>query len=499
MSLKVKLFKDFELINPIWVASSHLTESPKVLQYWQKIAPSAVTLKTTSQKGGTGEGSRVLQRIGREDSLYSNGEKRKELLDYDSSHKLLQIARKLLPHSKVGSSLLMGEDYGRCLSILKESDFFELNLKYAVRSRPSRDIQSKFETDKLLFETIRGEIQSFLEVFADYPRFIKFTREIDWIGDYPEFREIIELVKQHAKTGVILANTKKWIIPSSSSGLAIELKGGIVAGHELFQETYNIVKSVEPIIPDNIPIIATGGIDTIHSVIDIFKAGARIVQLCTAFQLRGLNYYKHLVKELNSIQRQLRVKSFDELVTKVQDAEIVCLPSLYDCHPSFYDYESFDDLFESDRLDMIIVYGRTFTRTNLQRFIARFSSPKKVTRIITMAPNSPSLEATACSLGREKGEMGQKISDMQQYWVRLYKENGVADHCFEIYQHNKVPFHSGYITEDRALFVPYSLLGEEQTLPIYDFEASTLEYKRLTEEFMGLMNTSKKVFSSLDQ
>jgi len=113
-----------------------------------------------------------------------------------------------------------------------------------------------------------------------------------------------------------------------------------------------------------------------------------------------------------------------------------------------------------------------------------------------MAPNSPSLKATAYSLGRERGEMGEKISAMQQYWIKLYKENGVEDHCFEIYQHNKVPFHSGYITEDRALFVPYSLLGEGQTLPIYDFEASTLEYTRLTEEFVGLLNTSKQVFSS---
>jgi dihydroorotate dehydrogenase len=496
MSLNVNLFEGFELSNPIWVASSHLSESPKVLEHWQRITPSAITLKTTSAMGGTGQGKRILKQVGHEGSLYSDGSKTKELLDYKTSSELLAIAKKLLPHTKVGSSILMGDNYNECLRLLGKSDFFELNLKYAVRSRTSGDIHSKFETDKLIFENIYKEVQGFLNVFKNYPCFIKFTREIDWIGDFQEFKMIVKLAEQHSRTGIILANTKKWVIPSSSSGLATELEGGIIAGQELFKETYNIVRSVIPFIPDTMPIIATGGIDTVWSIVDMLKTGVKVVQLCTAFQLRGLNYYNHLTKSLNNIQKQLRADSYGQLLKKIAGSEVILLPSLFDYYPSFYDYEFFEDLFRSERLDMVLVYGRTFTRINTERFARRFSTPNKKTRIIMMAPDSPCIDATCYSLDRKAEDMIQKIKEMKERWVELFNENRAENNTLEIYQHNKVPFHSGYISEHRALFVPYSLLGEGQTLPIYEFDVSSTEYKRLHQEFIGLLGKSSKVFCS---
>lgn len=499
MSLRVDLFENFKLNNPIWIASSHLSESVNVLKYWQKINPSAITLKSTSAKGGQGLGDRFLRKIGQELSLYSDGEKRKEFLDYETSMKLLKVAKRLLPNSKIGSSILMEEDYSKCLNLLKESDFFELNLKYSARSKAASNIHSKFKADKIKYEKILNEIHTFLDVFKKWPCFIKFTRETDWISDCDEFDRVITLIKSYPRVGIILANTKKWIIPSSSSGLAVELSGGIMAGSKLFEETYNIIKRVNTCVPKSIPIVATGGINSIQSAIDMFKIGAKAIQLCTVLQLRGLYYYDYLSEGFRNIQRQMRVKSFNGLLKKLQNTNVVYLPPLFDYCSNFYKYSAFSTLFKSKTLDMIVVYARTFTRENLSRFIARFRKPNLTTRIITMAYNSPSLKATAYSLGRGANEMGQKIKDMHQYWIEIYKKHCNQNHSFEIFQHKKVPFHSGYITEKSALFVPYSLLGEGKDLPIYEFDASTNEYKRLKDEFNGLLKDSTKVFSSKEQ
>jgi dihydroorotate dehydrogenase len=498
MSLKINLFKNFTLNSPIWIASSHLTESVNSIKNWQKIQPSAVTLKTTSKIGGKGYGNRYIHAIKSKEILYCNGNKKKELLNYITTAELLHVAKSLLPNSKVGTSVLMGENYNKCFDLLQESDFFELNLKYAVRiNNKSGDIHSKFESDKSQFLKIQGEIKKFLYVFKNYPCFIKLTREINWLRDCREFQTLIKLLKTHPKTGIIIANTKKWTLPPSTSGLTLELKGGIVSGTSLFEETYNLVKGIKQAIPKEVPIIATGGIDEIKSLIDIFRVGAKSVQICTAFHLRGFQYYSHLINQLNYIQKQLEAKSFEEFIGKIQNLEILYLPSQYTYYPSFYDYPLFKSLFTAKSLNILVVYARTFTRRNLENFISRFSGPNKETRIITMAPYSPMLEGTSESLGRKSTDMRKKIKESHKNWISLYKKYGNKNHQFEIYQHNKVPFHSAYVTENTALFVPYSMLGEGQTLPIYGFEAGTIEYKRLKMEFYNLIEKSELVFSSV--
>jgi dihydroorotate dehydrogenase len=496
MSLDFLLFKDFALNNPIWIASSHLTESVNSIENWQKIAPAALTLKTTSKFGGTGEGNRYIYPLKEKDSLYCDGEKSKEFLNYTTSKELLHVAKSILPNTKIGTSILMEEEYDKCFASLKESDFFELNLKYSVRTNKSHDIHSKFELDKEQFSNILKQITMFLDIFAAYPCFIKLTREINWLRDCEEFRDFVELIKRYPRVGIIVANTKKYVVPSSATGLSSELEGGILAGSALFDETYKIIKEIKNIVPPEIPIIATGGLDKIESLIDIFKIGAMAVQICTAFQLHGFSYYKTIIRQLNFIQKQFRTKSFDEFIDKVRLGNILFLPPQFTYHPSFYEYNDFGQLFNSQNLDIFLVYGRTFTRRNLEGFIKRFGYPSMETRIITMSPNSPCLEATSKSLGREMGDMHDKIIEAQKNWIQLYHEHGDKRHKLEIYQHNKVPFHSGYLTEDFALFVPYSMLGEGQTLPIYEFDSSSAEYKRLRREFENLIKESEDVFMS---
>ena len=142
MTLDVEPVPGLHLRDPLMIASSHWTESESALQHLAPLEPSAVTLKTTSILGGDGKrglSDRVKVSIkdvlGQRAATFTDGPKCFELLDVPTTLTLTGTARKLLPKTKIGLSLLFKENYSSLAASLRPSayDFVELNLKYAFR------------------------------------------------------------------------------------------------------------------------------------------------------------------------------------------------------------------------------------------------------------------------------------------------------------------------------------------------------------------------------
>lgn len=128
VSMATPILDGFELRNPFWVASAHFSDSRAAIQNWKHYAPAALTLKTTADKSRLTEVSQeksrvlvplethkdpILREVRKDLSLnfFSDGPKTIELLSLSDTRELLTFAKSTLKDSKVGVSILMGEDY----------------------------------------------------------------------------------------------------------------------------------------------------------------------------------------------------------------------------------------------------------------------------------------------------------------------------------------------------------------------------------------------------
>jgi CRISPR/Cas system-associated endonuclease/helicase Cas3 len=88
---------------------------------------------------------------------------------------MIKEARRILPSTKVGISILQNEDYEDIKkSIGGGYDYVELNLKYSLRL--SKD--GKKDIARII-EEINTDCEKFLRCFYENPKFIKFSREMD--------------------------------------------------------------------------------------------------------------------------------------------------------------------------------------------------------------------------------------------------------------------------------------------------------------------------------
>ncbi|MCB8978723.1 MAG: nitronate monooxygenase [Ardenticatenaceae bacterium] len=483
--------KDFTLSSPLWVASSHFTGNQAAIRHWVTQSPSAITLKTTSEKlGGDGRsGHRTLQPID-SDSFYCDGPKSLELLNLEATKKLLAFAKNMLPNSKIGISILLGEDYKKCDCEISpfNPDFVELNLKYSFRTHVA-DCEPILEqiAEKTLF--IQSEVDKFLAIFKDKPVFIKLTREIPWLGSTTEMHSIVKSLHNHGNAGLIVANTAKHIIPPTMAGSSYALENGILAGSKLFEKTYQLVKVIYPIAKKmRIPIIATGGISNYKRVLDILAAGASAIQLCSVFQVNGLTYYSRLRERLIGIIHENKLQNYMNFMTNLHNNSLIVYPSSQlTYHSRFYAY-SFKDFFsKAKRIDIVNMYGRTWLKQgNLQVLEASISRPGVQLRYFLMSSKSPYIPLIAKMWNRDVDEIRNNITNVKSMLINCLKSACHPKSSVEFYEHTRCPFFSLYLTECAALFVPYSIGKETPFMPIYQFSSEEEEYARLENQIMEL-------------
>jgi dihydroorotate dehydrogenase len=316
--LTTNITSGLTLRDPFMIASSHWTSTEQGFRALAAVRPSAVTLKTTSErKGGDGKSfakrdKRHLQDYFRSPfAIYTDGPPTLELWDTVTTYEMTEIARKILPDSLLGLSILQGEDYAaiRQSLDLRNYGYVELNWKYAFRGISSAAL-----------ETITRDVESFIEIFGTLPRIVKLSREAARYFELTEFRNILSILHT-ANTSLIVANSKRIRVPPSrvSGERPSELSKGVVIGEYLLLETYDLIRSLTELIPQGVRVptlIGSGGVIDIAGLIDVIAGGASAIQLCTALDLRRVQVVELLREQLRTLAKDFG--SFESLVTAIR-------------------------------------------------------------------------------------------------------------------------------------------------------------------------------------
>ena len=176
IDLTTKIWPSLKLSSPFWIASAHYSENIYILRKWREYAPAAITLKTcTKMDRAEPELKPLLReriqaplpRYGR--GYYSDGPKVRELKSYDEIEELLNEARPLLERTKLGVSVLATEheDFDDLRKRCEHADFFELNLKYSMRSKEVGESFFSVRTRK--WTEMIATVELFLKSFAGVP------------------------------------------------------------------------------------------------------------------------------------------------------------------------------------------------------------------------------------------------------------------------------------------------------------------------------------------
>jgi dihydroorotate dehydrogenase len=287
------------------VASSHWTSTEAAFRAFAPIQPAALTLKTTSAKGGDGKEAKGKGREKRDIKTsqghwiakYTDGPKELELWDLATTYEMTKAARELLPKTKLGLSVLQGENYKKAKQTLQMENYsyVELNWKYTFRSvdpKKAREDIARIEKD----------LADFLAVFDDKPKLIKMPRESIPFLKTDGFSSCLAKLCS-VKAGLLVANSRRIRVPPSrvGSGTLKELTEGVVVGDYLFLETFDTIRQIassDLYRKSKFGLVATGGIMDIAGVLDVFAAGADAVQLCTIFDVRGVQVLELLREQL---------------------------------------------------------------------------------------------------------------------------------------------------------------------------------------------------------
>lgn len=322
-NLKVCLRNELELADPFIIASSHLTASKDAFEKLSVVCPSAVTLKTISKKHGGAKyddhkGKRILRPItnwnGNYIGLYTDGPKNTELFGLSIAHDMIKEAKRILPSSKIGISILQNEDYEDIKKSIGDGyDYVELNLKYSLRLNEDR----KKEIVRVI-EEINTDCEEFCKVFHDNPKFIKFSREMEAFINELTCSLFFDMIEKY-NTVIIVANSKKCVAPPSYSSFVNPnpLQNGVVVGDYLFLDTYNFINRINQIYADKnkldcFEVSASGGISSIGEIIDCIGLGVNTFQICSLITQRGIFSIEMLRRQISACLEYFECKNFNE-------------------------------------------------------------------------------------------------------------------------------------------------------------------------------------------
>lgn len=310
------------LDDPFMIASSHHTENETAFKSLMWYSPSALTLKTVSNKhGGAGSRESGLRRDrvqlrypgGSRMGSFTDGPKKLELWDTPTCTQHLQMAKQLLPGAKVGLSVGEGENYTEIAESfdLHQVDFVELNWKYSFRNVDFAKRASE----------VLSDLAEFMKAFVLLPVFVKIPAELLPFLTREELVPIFTLICEN-DGAVIVANTKKAVVPPSRQPDKINLRTrGVVCGEQLFLDSFNGVRTLDRLRKEGarIPmIIATGGITDIGAVVDLLAAGAEAVQLCSALDYRKASVIDIFRRQLRHLIAKANASCLDDFKLKVR-------------------------------------------------------------------------------------------------------------------------------------------------------------------------------------
>lgn len=436
--LDCKITNTFSIHDPFMIASSHHTDNENSFDHLSEYAPSAVTLKTISNKHGGGGNKERERGIKPRDKVilrypggnrmgsFTDGPKKLELWDTPTCLQYLQLAKRLLPNTKIGLSVAQGEEYeviARSFD-LGQVDFVELNWKYTFRN-----VEFAQQASIML-----DDLTIFLNAFSSLQAFVKIPSELLPHLTRNELRSIYALLSENS-CAVIVANTKKAVVPPSRQPDKTRLRDrGVVFGEQLFLDTFNGVRALH-LLRENgwaIPtIIATGGITDIGAVIDLLATGADAVQLCSILDYRKLSAIDILRRQLQALMADANVYDLEEFKRHLRnngDQNKYWLEVAQNARSLEPHHETILRKISSNKKSVLEGLGKTLKSESLELLSAHPSSepkhmlpgPAKMLFLI----NRSNLVAFILShrVIRDFGFSGETVDDSQEVRTRLQKK-----------------------------------------------------------------------------
>ena len=166
------------------------------------------------------------------------------------------------------------DDYLACMKKVYEySDYLAVNIS-SPNTVNLRELSAQNYLDNLL--AVLKKRQKELSKFHGYkPLFLKISPD--------ETKEAIENICKS-----ILANKLDGIICSNTTVEHKDKKGkGGLSGLPLFEKSTECLKQVKEIVGEEVPIIASGGVMSVHGFQEKLSSGANLVQIYTGFIFEG--------------------------------------------------------------------------------------------------------------------------------------------------------------------------------------------------------------------
>lgn len=497
------------LSEPLWIASSHLTSTKQVVQAWADLRPAALTLKTSKRVPKPEPGKPTIReklspsvsQYGQ--SLYCDGPKDKEFLTYEATRELLDHALAQLKDTKIGVSVLADpeEDYEQLRELCGAAAFCELNLKYSFRPATAAGSGALLATLPNHYESVLAQIRRFSQAFAGSPVFVKLPRELAWLPDTDEQKELLRILEHHGKAGLIIANSlKQDLAPLLIDGREVTFRGGVLCGEFLFDSTLKLLAAfAEPCENRRIPLVASGGLIREEHVLLSLRAGAAAIQLCTTFDYHTTRFYSTLRSMLRSRVQQQGVPSFKAFraqLPKLPTAALLAFPFTYytDFWAPAAQAHLRADILTARRMDAFVMSGHSLVDRWRDGLRKRFEKNLGL-RLFVPSPRSPILRSIQRAwkfgdpelLRARQARMAAAVRGFQRLWkdtkqtrVRVAKDEKPAE--LRIHRHGFVPFYSFYLFDDHAYVSPYTFTRTDRAVPVYVFFAGSAEYDRLAAE-----------------
>lgn len=176
------------------------------------------------------------------------------------------------------------------------SNIFEIDI--SCPTSKEKNFEDREELKKLLGK---------LKEKTDKPLFVKLPHYD--LKNKKEVEKLFDIVNIciNSEIGITISNTKRIKeekIPSGYVGLS---------GREIFSNTNNILKEIQTITNNKIPIIGTGGIFNGDDAYEIIKNGANVLAIVTAFIYYGPGITYKILEKLANRLKEEKFKSINEL------------------------------------------------------------------------------------------------------------------------------------------------------------------------------------------
>lgn len=167
-------------------------------------------------------------------------------------------------------------------------------------------------------------IRKFLEILkkeSRRPLVVKFAPDFENIHI---FQKTIENSLEAGVDGFILTNTTSdpFIHEKYRKKYSIPFEGGGISGKLLKEKSLYYLKAARKITPENIPLIASGGIVDKNTIWERFISGAQMVQIYTGFIYGGPLFVEKMAKQVNNCLVKKKYENLQKLIHFVKNHQL---------------------------------------------------------------------------------------------------------------------------------------------------------------------------------